>query len=223
MASIVARSRPSEKFGTDSSGSTGVAYVDVRAYYDRRAPEYDEWYRGEGPWADRDAAEWDAELGDLLDAIAALPPATTIDVACGTGFLTAHLRGELTGLDRSARMLEVARARLPGARLVEGDALDLPFPGASFDRVFSGHFYGHLEPEDASGFLSEARRVGGELVVVDASQRHADVAQEWQERRLGDRSRWSVFKRYFTPERLIRELGGGEVLHEGRWFVMVRS
>ena len=195
----------------------------MKAYYDRRAPEYDDWYRGHGPWADRDAASWERELGELVAAIEALPVRTTLDAACGTGFLTAHLSGEVTALDQSRRMLDVARPRLPGVRLVVGDALDLPFQDGSFERVFSGHFYGHLEPGDGRRFLAEARRVADELVVVDAAQRHADVPEEWQERRLSDGSRWSVFKRFFTPERLLAELGGGEVLHEGHWFVMVRA
>jgi len=72
-------------------------------------------------------------------------------------------------------------------------------------------------------FASETRRVGRELVLVDASLAHADVAELWQPRRLEDGSRWEVYKRYFTPEGLVDELGGGEVLHPGEWFVVVRS
>jgi hypothetical protein len=34
-------------------------------------------------------------------------------VACGTAFLTRHLRGEVVGLDQSPAMVEVASARLP--------------------------------------------------------------------------------------------------------------
>ena len=40
---------------------------------------------------------------------------------------------------------------------------------------------------------------------------------------LNDGSNWEVYKRWFTGESLASELGGGEVLHEGRWFVVVRS
>ena len=40
---------------------------------------------------------------------------------------------------------------------------------------------------------------------------------------LNDGSTWSVFKRYFRPEELADELGGGDALHAGRWFVMVRA
>ena len=40
---------------------------------------------------------------------------------------------------------------------------------------------------------------------------------------LNDGSRWEVYKRYFEPEALARELGGGRVLHAGRWFVVVQA
>ena len=59
--------------------------------------------------------------------VAALPPARTLDVACGTGFLTRYLRGEVTGLDASESMVSIARSRMPEARFVVGDALALPF------------------------------------------------------------------------------------------------
>ncbi len=40
---------------------------------------------------------------------------------------------------------------------------------------------------------------------------------------LNDGSRWRVYKRFFTAEALASELGGGRVLHEGRWFVAVAA
>ena len=105
------------------------------AYYDRRATEYDDWYLGERLYADRERDGFAEELGTVAETLAALSPARTLDVACGTGFLTRHLRGRITGLDQSARMLDVARTRLPGAELVQGNALALPFPDDCFDRV----------------------------------------------------------------------------------------
>lgn len=193
------------------------------AYYDRRAPEYDDWYLGHGLYAQRDRDGFDEELTCVCDTLAALPPARVLDVACGTGFLTRHLRGDVTGLDQSARMLEMARTRLPDASLVQADALVLPFHDESFDRVVSGHFYGHLDATQRATFLREARRVAPELVLVDASRAHSPVDDEWSERRLLDGSRWEVYKRYFAPDALLDELGGGDVLHAGRWFVVVRS
>jgi ubiquinone/menaquinone biosynthesis C-methylase UbiE len=195
----------------------------VKAYYERRAPEYDDWYLGIGRFAERDRHGWEEELAALIGALGALPPARTLDVACGTGFLTRHLPGEVIGLDQSKSMLDEARRQAPAAVYVHGEALELPFEDGSFERVFTGHFYGHLDPDDRERFLSEARRVAPELIVVDASSRHSPVGEERQERILNDGSRWEVYKRYFTPEGLAAELGGGETLFAGTWFVAVRS
>jgi ubiquinone/menaquinone biosynthesis C-methylase UbiE len=194
------------------------------AYYDRRAPEYDDWYLGLGLYADRERPGFDEELGRVVAALAALRPARTLDVACGTGFLTQHLPGAVTGLDASARMLEIAASRVAGASFVRGDGLALPFPDGAFERVLTAHFYGHLEAAQRSRFLREARRVAHEPVVVDASAAHSQVEEEWARRMLRDGSTWEVYKRYFTPQALLAELGGGgEVLHEGMWSVVVRA
>jgi ubiquinone/menaquinone biosynthesis C-methylase UbiE len=198
----------------------------VKAYYDTRAPEYDEWYLGRGRFAERDRPGWDEALAALRDAIAGLPPARTLDVACGTGFLTRHLKGQITGLDQSERMLAIARRRVPRASFVQGDALAVPFDHDAFDRVFTGHFYGHLDSDQRRLFLAEARRVAPELIVVDAALQPDHQPEEWQERVLNDGSRFTVYKRFFNPRQLADELGGGGggvVLHSSRWFVMVSS
>jgi ubiquinone/menaquinone biosynthesis C-methylase UbiE len=195
----------------------------VKAYYDRRAPEYDEWYRGVGQYAERDRPGWHDEVDALTRALAELPPARTLDVACGTGFLTRYLPGEVVGLDQSESMLDEARRQARDAEFVQGDALDLPFEDGSFGRVFTGHFYGHLEGAERERFLADARRLAPELVVVDSARREDVEPEEQQERVLNDGSRWEVYKRYFEPDALARELGSGRTLFAGRWFVAVRS
>jgi demethylmenaquinone methyltransferase/2-methoxy-6-polyprenyl-1,4-benzoquinol methylase len=195
----------------------------VREYYDRRAPEYDTWYLGTGTYSDRDRPGWFEDLAAILAAIESCRPARTLDVACGTGFLTRHLPGEIVGLDQSESMLEIARGHVPRATFVRSDALALPFLDDSFERVFSGHFYGHLEEPDRSKFLVEARRVARELVVVDSAVRDGVSAEEWQDRLVADGSRFTIYKRYFTGDRLAAELGGGRVLHESPWFVAVAA
>jgi ubiquinone/menaquinone biosynthesis C-methylase UbiE len=195
----------------------------VKAYYDRRAPEYDDWWRGSGLFAERDRPAWNDEVEALCSAIASLEPARTLDVACGTGFLTRYLRDEVVGLDQSESMLEEARRQAPSATFVLGDALSLPFDDGAFERVFTGHFYGHLDPEQRERFVAEARRMAPELVVVDSALREDVEPEQHQERVLNDGSRWEVYKRYFEPDALARELGSGQTLFAGRWFVAVRS
>ena len=195
----------------------------MKEYYDRRAPEYDDWYLGRGLFAERARPGWQDEIEQLTDVVGSLPSARTLDVACGTGFLTKHLDGDVVALDQSVQMLDEAARQAPQAAVVQGDALELPFPDRSFDRVFTAHFYGHLEPERRDRFLAEAARVAGELVVVDSSRAASELDEDTQTRVLSDGSTWSVYKRWFTGPSLAAELGGGDVLLDGRWFVAVRT
>jgi ubiquinone/menaquinone biosynthesis C-methylase UbiE len=192
-------------------------------YYERRAREYDDWYTGRGLFAERDRPGWEDELAALIGVVAGLPAARTLDVACGSGYLTRHLRGFVVAVDRSPAMLSVARPNLAtGAAVVVADALRLPFATAAFDRVLTGHFYGHLGDGERAEFLAEARRVAPELVVVDSAVRPGIAHEQWQERVLSDGSRHRVYKRYLGREQLAEEIGG-EVLLAGTWFVAARS
>lgn len=194
----------------------------MKAYYDRRAPEYDDWWLGRGLYADRERPGWEDELRLLEGVIRNLPPVRTLDVACGTGFLTRHLPGDVVGLDASERMLEVAREQAPQARFEHGDALSLPFEDNAFDRVFTSYFYCHLEDEERKRFLAEALRVAPELVVVASIRGDGDETERWEDRQLNDGSEWHVYKRVFEGPDLAAELKG-EIVFKGRWFVVVRA
>jgi ubiquinone/menaquinone biosynthesis C-methylase UbiE len=196
-----------------------VVAESIRAYYERRADEYDDWWLGTGSFAARNRPSWPDEVVELITLIGSLRSRRTLDVACGTAFLTQHLGGEIVGVDQSPAMIAVARERLPTAEFICAEAVPLPFEDESFELVFASHFYGHLLTEERSRFLAEALRVGKQLVVVDAAQRADVSSEEWQRRELGDGSVHRVYKRYFTAPGLARELGGGSVLHAGRWFV----
>jgi SAM-dependent methyltransferase len=190
-------------------------YERQKRYYHLRAAEYDF-----GAWEPK-TDEQAAELASIVEVVSSLPPTRTLDVACGTGFLTEHLRGELTALDASEDMLALAASRLPAAELVRAEALPLPFPDASFERVFSSHFYDHLRPVERERFLAEARRVASELILVQ--QTGVPTHREGSELRiLLDGSRHEIYKAYFTPESLLLELGGGELPFRGRLLFVAR-
>jgi len=192
-----------------------------RSYYNHRAPEYDDWYLGTGLFAERTRPGWHEEVEALRSILRSLTSRTVLDVACGTGFLTQHLPGQVAAVDQSPSMLQVARIRLPEALVVRADAFRLPFHAKAFDCLCSGHFYGHLQDASRGRFLAEARRVARQLLIIDAAWREEVSPEAMQERTLNDGSRHAVYKRYFTPAQLRAELGGGEVLHAGRWFVAV--
>jgi ubiquinone/menaquinone biosynthesis C-methylase UbiE len=214
-----------------SGTMTGVAALEspfarnpaAATYYEDGAAEYDDWYLGVGQYAERDRPDCHAEVSRLVELVAALAPARTLDVACGTGFLTRHLRGDVVGLDQSDAMLALAGEQAPDASFVQGDALELPFGGGAFERVFASYFYCHLEEDERVRFLSEARRIAPELVMVASTWKEGAEPARYEERVLQDGTRWQVFKRVFRPEELVVELGGGEILHAGHYFLVVRS
>jgi SAM-dependent methyltransferase len=187
----------------------------MKQYYDRRASEYEE--------NEAFREEPSEDLPGLLHAISILPLARVLDVACGTGFLTQHLGSEVTGLDQSEAMLEIARRRVPWAEFVRGDAFRMPFADHSFDRVFASFFYGLLPLEDRGCFLEEARRVGEELILVEPTPEWTPSgrAQGWEQRGLSDGSRYEIYRRYFTADRFAEELDG-RILFAGRWLVMAK-
>lgn len=188
-------------------------------YYDLRAAEYDQWYRGEGRFAARDRPGWAQEVDALASLLGSLASLTTLDVACGTGYLSRHLHGPVLGVDQSAAMVAIARERIRSAAVA--DALALPVSDGGVERVFTAHFYGHLADGERGAFVKEARRVGSELVVVDSARRPELPAETWQPRILNDGSRHSIWKRYLGPVELAAEIGG-EPIFAGTWFVGAR-
>ena len=194
----------------------------MKDYYDRRAPEYDDSYTGRGRWPFTEAPGLEREIPELEAFVKGLPETPTLDVACGTGYLTRFLRGWTIGTDFSSAMLQQAAGREAADGYVRGDALALPFAGSSFGRVFSSHFYGRLELDDRLRFLSEARRVAPSFLVVDSPAQPDRPTEGNIERELLDGTRYVIYKKYFTPEELVAELGGGEVVLSTSWFVAVQ-
>jgi hypothetical protein len=50
-------------------------------------------------------------------------------------------------------MVAITHNRVPGATVVVGDAVPLPFDDGAFGRVFSSHLYGHLLPAERDALL----------------------------------------------------------------------
>jgi SAM-dependent methyltransferase len=107
--------------------------------------------------------------GAALDAANVTAGTRLLDVGCGTGLLAllASLRGaKVAALDASAALLAIARERLPGADLREGDLEALPFKDAGFDSVTAVNSLFYAADMDAA--MRELRRVvrpGGRVVI----------------------------------------------------------
>ena len=102
------------------------------------------------------------------------PPAglAWLDVGCGTGALTEAIAAScaprrLAGVDPSAGFLDFAGRRLGSdAELRQGDAQDLPFAAAAFDRVVSGLVLNFVPDQPrAAAEMVRAARPGGEVAL----------------------------------------------------------
>ena len=99
-------------------------------------------------------------IDPLLDAAQVLAGARVLDVASGPGYaaaVAAQRGAQVTALDFSGAMVEMARSQNPGIEFREGDAAELPFKDGSFDAVVMNFGMLHLaQPERA---VAEAFRV----------------------------------------------------------------
>lgn len=113
----------------------------VEAYVDRFAPITD-------------------EVALTLSEFVGRPDKNILDLCCGQGHLTRLLSetgAEVTGIDFSPAMLEVARKTATRAEFVEGDAADMPFLENCFDAVVCNFGLMHLPDRQAA--LAEVSRV----------------------------------------------------------------
>ena len=138
------------------------------------------WNEAAGPtWADLQGP-LDRQLAPLgraaMAALAPRPGERVLDIGCGAGGTSLQLAqaiapgGDVTGVDISRPLLEVARQRASGiARLsfVEADAQTYPFETAGFDAVFSrfGVMF-FADPVAAFANIRRALKPGGRLAFV---------------------------------------------------------
>jgi hypothetical protein len=87
--------------------------------------------------------------------------------------------------------------------------------------VFAAHIYGLLAEKERLAFLSEARRISGELVVVDAGRPPGVPAEHRQYRTFGSET-FQIFRRHFDADMLAAEIDGRPVF-SGRFYVVVSA
>ena len=210
-ASIVDASRPSEKFGTDSSGkSTPRTLGRVKTYYDRRAPEYDDWWLGRGLYADRrppglGGGDRRARRRDRESAARAAPSTSPAARVSSLAICEARSSG-------STPASACSKSRVPRRRLRRFVQRRCPFPAVRGRRVRPRLHQLLLLPPRGGRTTTLPRRGAAGGAASSSSSRPSAVrvttAERWEERRLKDGSRWKVYKRVFEGEDLAEELGG---------------
>ncbi len=153
------------------------AHADPTPDYDLASPTYDDYF----------TRVMGAHSLSLLDGVTIRPGASVIELACGTGHITAELARRMGGLghlhvvDKSPGMLDVARAKVPPT-----SGLDLTFtegdmewflgtrPTDSADLVVIGWAICYSVPERLLREVHRVLRPGGQVAVIES---RADALQ----------------------------------------------
>lgn len=124
----------------------------VESGYDRMAESY---LASKSPLT----ADVESLLERLIDGLS--PEAPLLDLGCGAGLPVTRWLAErhpITGVDLSARQLELARANVPNAIFIQADMTGLDFPAGSFGGVLALHSIIHVPREEHLPLLRRIHR-----------------------------------------------------------------
>ena len=224
IASIVSASRPSEKFGTDSSGSTlrtlerseGVLPRSGAGVRRLVAPARS--VRA----AERPCLAGRARRGACRDRTRCRQgQRSTSPVAPASSRVTSPARSRAsTRATRCSPSPPSRRRRRLTSRATHSTCRSWTAPSSGCSRATSTAI-----SRKATASVSSTKPAASppSSSCSTPALHDGEPRFEWQERLLKDGSRWEVYKRFFTGRQLLEELGGGDVLFEGRWFVLVRA
>jgi SAM-dependent methyltransferase len=186
-----------EQFG---AGRRAVAAAIVAAGYDAFADRFVAWQRASTGGTRHE------RVARLLDALPPRPEIVELGVGAGDSTsITLAERSSLTGVDVSAAMLARARGRLPGARLLQSDLLELDLPDQSCDAVVSLHVLNHVLRDELGplfGRIARWLRPGGLLLATLGAHDTPGWSGDW----LGAPTFFSGYPQE-ENERLLREAG----------------
>jgi len=156
--------------------------------------EHEGWQRVAGKYDAAWASSTRQFIPPLLDAAEVSKGMSVLDVGCGPGYVSAAAaaRGaNARGLDFSKEMIGIAQRMFPGIEFQEGDAQNLPFVNATFDRVLANFTLLHVsDPERACAEACRVLKPVGKFgftvwaapeenpyakMIDDAIREHADV------------------------------------------------
>ncbi|MBK7256369.1 MAG: class I SAM-dependent methyltransferase [Ignavibacteriae bacterium] len=140
--------------------------MDRREYFDGLSSRWDSF---------TDAAKVQGALATMLQGFDLRSDEHILDLGCGTGNLTQVLcsvlgaRGRITAVDLAPAMIATARERVtdPRVQWVVADAMSLPLPDASVDRVICFSAWAHFpDPWRVAKELGRVIRTDGQLHIV---------------------------------------------------------
>ncbi len=185
---------------------------EMMSYYDERAEEYDEIYKGEGP-AIPDSFAYKKDVAEIKRMVSGFGKGHLIDIGCGTGFWLPYYQrncSQITLIDQSEKMFSECKRKVDKLGLkhkchfVQGNFLEICLENNTFDSAFLGFFISHLCKEVEQVFfliLKKILKPDAQIMLIDSTwskkRQKYRKKESMQERVLNDGRRFTVYKRYF--------------------------
>lgn len=174
----------------------------VKSGYDRIAEAYLSTKDPEDP----------TTLLALEELASRLPPgATVLDLGCGAGVPATRWLSErgfaVTGVDFSARQVDLARKLIPTTTFIHADMTQLDIPLETFDAVVALHSIIHVPREDHPAMFAKVHtwlKPGGALLVTLTVTDFEGEDTDWEG--WGAAMRWSHYDAR-TNKQMLREAG----------------
>ena len=147
-------------------------------------------------------------LGFIFQVVMEIPNAAVLDIGFGTGTLTTKLYEQgcsIYGQDFSARMIELASAKMPTAHLYQGDfskELAEPLRNHRYDYIIATYSLHHLTDKQKKDFLSMLRdclKENGKILIGDVAFETRDGLDRCRQE-AGEE--WDDDEIYFVVEEL---------------------
>ena len=200
--------------------------------FDLWADEYDAFVRESDEGNTYPFAGYKDVLGGIYHIITEKPNAVVLDLGFGTGVLTSKLYQQgcaIYGQDFSARMIELASAKMPDAHLYQGDfaeGLVKPLQCRHYDFIVATYALHHLTDAQKvtllhtlCDYLSE----DGKILVGDIS---FETRAQWNQCRESAGDEWDEEEIYIVAEELKSEfpnLSFTQVSHCGGILTIMRE
>ena len=206
----------------------------INEYYSKRAKEYEQIYH-------RDDPVMQSELARIKNLLRnSFRNKSVLEIACGTGYWTkavAQSVDNLTAVDYSVEMLEVAKAKNTGANFITDDAFLLENVNRNFIAGFANFWFSHIPKIQINFFLNTFHKklkpnstiimtdniynaeFGGELID------NANDENTYKNRTLKDGASYQIIKNYYNEEELntIFRMYSSEIkIHFGKFYWWIK-
>lgn len=180
--------------------------------FDIWADEYDRTVddckvAGEYPFAG-----YDEVLEEIYQAVQSKEGARILDIGFGTGVLTKRLYDdgyEIYGVDFSEKMIEIAKEKMPEARLLRSDfskGLPQELKRIQFDYIISTYAIHHLTDQEKASFISQLLNSLNDDGIIFIGDVSFKTREELIACREENKERWDTEEIYLVLDELKQSL-----------------